>query len=441
MRVLATGMEWFKESPGGLPRYLADYLEHWQRHGGEVRALVRTAGRAAGGTAGGNRAEATFPSYVRDVHCTQKNPLAVRQLWRSVISEELAASKYDLWNPHFAYYAWGAVHTRETKDLPVVTHFHGPWAYEAKVEHRGLLRQLRFEMQKAIEQRVYRSTDQFIVMSKAFRGALMEGYGVPSERIHIIPAAVDVERFQPTQDPERVRTELGLPTHRTVLVSVRRLVHRMGLERLVHAMRVLVGDFPNLLLVIVGTGELEGELRRLTAELGLDNHIWFTGRVPDEQLPKYYQAADLSVVPTMALEGFGLITAESLASGTPALGTPIGGTKELLQRFDSRLLLPGAGTAELVEGIGTALGHLRALPSAEACRAYVLRNYTWDIVIPQIKAVFESAVGSSRGLERGMVERNRIGLANPAWQPTAAGNPQPSGPLLAQSRDVEFERR
>ncbi|WP_233567678.1 glycosyltransferase [Cohnella faecalis] len=119
---------------------------------------------------------------------------------------------------------------------------------------------------------------------------------------------------------------------------MRRLVRRMGIDRLIRAMAKVKSDVPGAKLVIAGDGTMRSELERLTAELGLGDSVRFVGRVSNEDLVRWYQAADFSIVPTVTLEGFGLVTVESLACGTPVLGTPNGGTKEILEPFHPELL-------------------------------------------------------------------------------------------------------
>ena len=346
-----------------------------------------------------------LPFGVEAVQLARANAYAKRRLWQSTVNDELKHGRYDVFNPHFAYYAWGPVTQSAIHEIPIVTHFHGPWAYESRVEHHGPFKHIRFALQKTIENRVYRSSDQFIVLSSSFQKVLEDDYGVPEDRIHVIPGGVDVHRFHPTEDVEMVRRELGLPQDRIILVSVRRLARRMGLDRLVHAVSVLRRDFPNLLTIVVGTGDLENELRSLVSELNLEEHIWFVGKVSDAQLPRYYQAADLSVVPSVAFEGFGLITIESLACGTPVLGTPVGGTSEILRGLSQGLLSNGTSTMDLVEGIGTVLSHPSRLPSSLQCREYVMKHYTWDVIIPLIEDVFASALNDKKhksGREHGL---------------------------------------
>ncbi|GMA61178.1 glycosyltransferase family 4 protein [Alicyclobacillus fastidiosus] len=387
MHILATGMGWFSEQPGGLNRYFADYLAAWNSNGSS-RALVRIC----------EAQQRDLPDYVRAVNGSGSNLVQVRQEWKRALQAELKQGKFDIYNPHFAYYAWagGGISTEQ----PIVTHFHGPWAYEAKLEHgtnRSLSSQVRFQMQRAIEKRVYRQSDRFIVLSRYFRDELVEHYGVPEDRVHIVPGAVDIERFHDAEDRESLRHRLKLPTDKFILLTVRRLARRMGLGNLIRALDALRHDFPNVLLVIVGGGEMYDELQQLTRDLHLENHVRFTNRLADEQLPSYYRAADLLVVPSVALEGFGLVTLEAMASGTPVVGTPVGGTKEILERFDEKLLFGGSSVHDLREGLGNVLSHPERLPDRGQTRLHVAQHYTWRAVIPQIRHVFDVAIGKRQG--------------------------------------------
>lgn len=90
-----------------------------------------------------------------------------------------------------------------------------------------------------------------------------------------------------------------------------------------------------------GAGSLRNDLESLTASLDLNGHVRFLGVIPDEHLPLYYQVADFFILPTRELEGFGFVTVETLAYGTPVPGTPVGGTPEVLRPLRSDLLFSG----------------------------------------------------------------------------------------------------
>lgn len=387
MRVLATGMEWFDENPGGLPRYFADYTAAWARKGDDIRALVRT----------GSPQPSDRPGYVKSIFSSSQNPMRVRSLWKESLRHELSLNPYDVFNPHFAYYAWAW--DGLNIDMPVVTHFHGPWAYEGRAEAGEQTRwtaELSFRFQRAIEQRVYRSSDRFIVLSQSFLVQLRDYYGVPEDRIHVVPGAVNTRRFHDTSARDRVRATLGLPENALILLSVRRLARRMGLDRLIRAAALLRNDFPNVHLVIVGGGERYEELKELIRDLGVEAMVHLTNRVSDDVLPLYYQAADLTVVPSVSLEGFGLSTVESMACGTPVAGTPVGGTREILEPFAPDLLFTGTSTEQIADGLRSLLSGSKRIPSRSETRKHVCTHYTWEAVLPQIESVFQQACTCTR---------------------------------------------
>ena len=184
------------------------------------------------------------------------------------------------------------------------------------------------------------------------------------------------------------------------VLDVRRLVRRMGLENLLQAMALVREACPDALLVVAGQGALRQELEQRARGLGLDGAVRFAGRVPDADLPLVYRAADVSVVPTVALEGFGLIVVESLASGTPVLGTPVGGIPEVLRPLDPELICESPAPRDLAERLVAAVRGEMRLPSAEACAAYARREFAWPTVARRVRDVYAEAVGGAGGVRR-----------------------------------------
>jgi glycosyltransferase involved in cell wall biosynthesis len=390
MNILTSGMGWIDHTPGGLNRYFADYLKAMTRQGHRVRALMTTGGERTGA-----------PDYVEEV-LRHPGPAGT---WERVNAFRQAAAKPDriwtpqVYNPHFALYASRIGRGQLPRDIPIVTHFHGPWARESMVEDQGPSagQLLRYRMKKAVEQLAYNRSDRFIVLSRYFQSVLEEEYGIPGDRIHRIPGAVDTDRFHPSEDRRQLRRELGFSDGDRVLFCVRRLVKRMGIDRLIAAMAQVASEVPEAVLVIAGDGPMRTKLTQMAKELGLGARIRMVGRVSHEELVRWYQAADLSIVPTLTLEGFGLVTVESLACGTPVLGTPAGGTKEILEAFSPDLLFEGDSPAAIARGIVSALRGRLGVPDRQVCRDHVLERYTWQRVAASVTQVFELAAGEKQG--------------------------------------------
>ncbi|MBT6408122.1 MAG: glycosyltransferase family 4 protein, partial [Nitrospina sp.] len=114
--------------------------------------------------------------------------------------------------------------------------------------------------------------------------------------------------------------------------------------------------------------------------------VQLVGLVPRETLPLYFRSADLFILPTTAIEGFGLVTAEALASGLPVMGTPVGATEEILQQIDERLLFRHTSPEALAEGIETFLKTPEIfLEMKSRCRDLAVTRYSWDTVVKKIE--------------------------------------------------------
>jgi glycosyltransferase involved in cell wall biosynthesis len=196
-----------------------------------------------------------------------------------------------------------------------------------------------------------------------------------------------VERFSPGDGYEAARARLGIQPRHPLLVSVRRLEPRMGLDRLLRAVRVLQ-DVNPVELALVGGGSLDRDLERLAEELGIADRVRLVGRVSDAALPDWYRAGDLFVLPTLAYEGFGLATAEALASGTPVIGTAVGATPELLLPLDERLVARSASPEDLAAAIDAGL-RIVSPELRRRCREYACTNFDWNRAIGEWEAALQ----------------------------------------------------
>jgi glycosyltransferase involved in cell wall biosynthesis len=196
-----------------------------------------------------------------------------------------------------------------------------------------------------------------------------------------VPGAADPHAFVPVQNRKKVREALNLPMDRTILFTVRNLVPRMGLENLLSAVATLGVARQGCTLVIGGEGPLRGTLEAGIRQRGLDDVVRLAGFIPEAQLAQYYQAADLVVMPSLQLEGFGLVAVEAMACGTLVLGTPVGAIPEILNQVDPILVADGTDGRSLARALEQVLrriqepgefGHL-----ARKGRALIEGRYNW----------------------------------------------------------------
>lgn len=235
-----------------------------------------------------------------------------------------------------------------------------------------------------LERFALRRADRILTLSAFSRSLVLDELPAAAPNVEVVGGGVDTAFFTPARDRAALRQRLGVSSDRPLLLTVRRLVGRMGVGTLIDAVALLRDRVP-LRLVIVGDGELRGSLEEHRERLGLRGSIDFVGRASDTALRDWYRAADLFVLPTVAYEGFGMVTAEALSCGTPVVGTRVGATAELLTPLDEDLLTTAADARSLAETMAKALLGDNSDRRAQ-CRRYAEQSLSWNAVIPRWEA-------------------------------------------------------
>lgn len=376
MQALLIGKGWFPEEPGGLNRYFYDCVNTLPEVGVDVQGLV------AGSDQGLAGADHRVQAFARPQDSIWTRWAGIRRAMAQTLNQHPPAVVVS----HFSLYTFPVL--SQLDHYPLVVHFHGPWALEGKAEGGHAV---AIQLKKWVEQVCYRRAVTFIVLSKAFQEILHREYGVPLKHIHVVPGGVCAEHFDINLSPLQAREILGWQPEAPTFVAVRRLAHRMGLENLIEAIAQVRQHHPTVQLKLVGKGALQETLLTMIHDLDLTANVELLGYIPDEKLPLIYRAADCSVMPTISLEGFGLSIVESLAAGTPVLGTDVGGIPEILSPLSPQLMLAGAAPDQLAAGLGAVLSGTRTLPSAAECRAYVHQHFDWPIVAQQLQEIYANA--------------------------------------------------
>lgn len=260
---------------------------------------------------------------------------------------------------------------------PIVYNFYSPWPEEFRIKSSrwpSSVRRMLSPLLTTIERGTAKRASAIAVLSEFSRLQLRQLYGRESV---LIPGGVDGRRFRP---PATSRSQETLR-----LITVRNLVPRMGLSRLIRAMTLLP---PQTELHIGGEGPLRSQLDQLIMSLGLNERVRLIGHVPEEELPAFYSSADWFVLPTVALEGFGLVILESLACGTPVLGTRIGAIPELLERFDPDWVIEEP-TPEAIAATVT-VATRNAAPSRTELHERVAREFDWTSIGQRYLTLFEN---------------------------------------------------
>jgi glycosyltransferase involved in cell wall biosynthesis len=248
-----------------------------------------------------------------------------------------------------------------------------------------------------IERHCLNKADKVMYLSKYMKHKAIKFHGLNENCLVYNPAGVDLERFKPVANRTKIKEELFFPPDKFHLLTVRNLEHRMGLDNLIIAVCFLRKRGVPVHLVIGGEGPERDNLQNLINKLNLGNDVKMAGFIPDEKLPKYYCAADFFILPTRELEGFGLVTIESMACETPVLGTPVGATTEILSDFNPKMLFKGENSEAIAEGVQTALNKYSLDQKGYnklriRCREHVQKKYSWQRHIDQLQSIIHDLV-------------------------------------------------
>lgn len=371
---LFAGLGWFPSNPGGMDRY-----------GYELMQQLITDGDRINLCGVGLPKNATQTAIILRNLASPNDPLlqrlwSIRQRFRQ---QQQHIPPVDAINLHFALYSFPLLDDLPS-GVPITFTFHGPWALESEQEGA---KPWSVAFRRWLEKRVYRRCDRFIVLSHAFGKILDEHYQIPWDKIYVIPGGVDTRRFQMDLSREQARQALDWPLDQFTVFTPRRLVKRVGLDVLLNAFASVKSLHSDVGLVIAGKGAQQDALEQQASTLGIKRHVKFLGYLPDEQLPIAYQAADLTIMPSQSLEGFGLVLLESLACGTPVLCSPVGGMPEVLNPFCPDLITESAHEMAIAERLSDLLTGKLSLPSRTACREYAFSHFDWQIIAPKVRDV------------------------------------------------------
>lgn len=222
---------------------------------------------------------------------------------------------------------------------------------------------------------IFSSADKVLTPSKAARAELIK-IGVPNEKVQFFRYWINLEKFAPTN---KKITKQKLGWNRFTVFFVGRLIETKGVGVL---LEVIKKTKSNINFVIAGTGPLASEVEK-TAKLGFN--LNYLGRVENQNLPNFYSATDLVVVPSLVDEGFGFVVMEAVACGTPVLASNRGGLSDAVSESTGILFEPN--TDQLENSIKNILSHPNILKEMQGnCRKYALKNFSESNIEDIIKA-------------------------------------------------------
>jgi len=272
--------------------------------------------------------------------------------------------------------------------IPLVVRFPADLLYHV-VNERGwkkssLKSRMVLILQKLVLQLVKRiiATNRYVVK-------LLTDYGVPNEKIVVIPYAVDTNRFNPPQKKDGKKQKLGFKENQILILSVCRLSRLKKLDDLIIAFaETYLLIMKDMRLLITGSGPDLERLKSISEKTGINNRIYFLGRVSNETIHEIYQAVDLFVLPS-SHETFGIAILEAMASGVPTIVARSGGVVSIFtDKKNCRMYEPG-NVSELKQALYELITNEKLRVSfAEKARNMVVKYYSWESIAQKTQIIY-----------------------------------------------------
>jgi D-inositol-3-phosphate glycosyltransferase len=290
---------------------------------------------------------------------------------------------YDLLHSHYWHAGWVASLLGPRWGVPHVTMFHTL----GEVKNRARLSEHEPDQRIEAEERIARTADRIICAGEHERQVLVELYGADPCRTAVVPCGVDLHRFRPL-DRAACRRSLGLAENPVVLF-VGRVEPLKGIDILVEAMAQIERRDARL-LIVGGDTQAAEEIRRLhdrARALGIGERIAFTGAVDQAELPCYYNAADVCVVPSF-YESFGMVAVEAMACGTPVIASRVGGLATTIRDGETGYLIPWRCPEPFAERIDLLIENDELRRNMGRTARRTMHRFGWPKVAAELSAEY-----------------------------------------------------
>ena len=257
------------------------------------------------------------------------------------------------------------------KNIVALTHGHEVWWAKLPIFRSAIAK-------------ISRDVDTLTYLGDFTKNAMLPVISDNSKLVKIAPG-IDVKHFSPSETDLKLIEKYRLQNRR-VIVSVGRLVHRKGQDKLIEAMPEVLKSYPDAVLLLVGQGPIKSMLEKLIRHHGLENHVIFTGRIQFSDLPKYIQLGEIFAMPSrdrffgLEVEGLGIVYLEASACGVPVIVGKSGGAPDAVINNKTGLIVDGRNPLEIAEAICKLLSDKKLVKQmGDEGRKWVVENWRWEI--------------------------------------------------------------
>ena len=387
MKILMLSWEYPPRIVGGISRVVHDLSHRMIKDGHEVTVVTYKDGNAPY-----FEDDKGVKVYRVDNYMINPNNFIdwIMQLNFNMLAKanELIAKegKFDVIHAHDWLVTYAAKSLKESYNIPIVATIHAT--------ESGRNSGIHDETQRYINDTewllTYESTE-VIVNSNYMKNELQRNFGLPFEKINVIPNGINLNNFTGIERDYDFRRQFAMDNEKIILY-VGRLVYEKGIQNLIGAMPKILSNYHDAKLVICGRGGMMEELKQEARNLGIENKVYFAGYCDSKKVQKMYRCADVAVFPS-TYEPFGIVALEAMLAGVPTVVSDVGGLNEIVEHGVDGMKSYAGNSNSIADSVLTLLfdAKLCSAVSKNAVKK-VKELYNWNKIAQDTHYVYEQSI-------------------------------------------------
>lgn len=297
--------------------------------------------------------------------------------------------KFDVIHAHDWLVAYSAKSIKESYNIPLISTIHAT--------ESGRNSGIHDETQRYINDSEWMLTyesSEVIVNSNYMKNEVQRLFGLPYDKINVIPNGVNLQLFSNVNIDYDFRRQYAMDNEKIILY-VGRLVYEKGIQNLIAAMPKVLDRYHDSKLIICGRGGMIDELREQVKYLGIENKVYFAGYCDSKKMQKMYKCADVAVFPS-TYEPFGIVAIESMLSGTPTIVSDVGGLNEIIEHGVTGMKSYAGNANSIADSVLALLFDPKLCANIlQNAIKKVKENYNWSKITDSTYYVYQLAIGKT----------------------------------------------
>jgi glycogen(starch) synthase len=387
MKILMLTWEYPPRIVGGIARVVHDLSQRLIKDGHEVTVITYKDGDAPE-----YESDKGVQVYRIENYMIRPNNFIdwIMQMNFNMIAKanELIANgeKFDTIHAHDWLVAYAAKTLKHSYNIPLVSTIHAT--------ESGRNSGIHDEVQRYINDTEWLLTyesSEVIVNSNYMKCELQRLFGLPFEKINVVPNGININNFAGIERDYEFRRQYAMDNEKIILY-VGRLVYEKGIQNLISAMPKILNGYHDSKLIIAGKGGMLDELKAQANSMGLGDKVYFTGYLNAKQVQKMYKCADVAVFPS-TYEPFGIVALEAMLAGVPTVVSDVGGLNEIIEHGVNGMKSYAGNSNSIADSVLSLLyDHKLSANISKNAKNKVKEQFNWNKIAQDTHFIYEKAI-------------------------------------------------